>query len=75
MRRAKDRHFHVIVRDGPFDRFIIDDEAAAFLAEIHLDRFELSQAGWYAREEIDIEYDDYSLTNDMMTAFKEGRWT
>lgn len=44
-------------------------------AEIHLDRFELSQAGWYAREEIDIEFDDYSLTNDMMTAFKEGRWT
>ena len=43
--------------------------------EIRLDRAELSQAAWYAREEIDVACDDYSLTNHMMIAFKEGRWT
>ncbi len=41
--------------------------------DITLDRDELSMAGWYAREELDIPADDVSLTNDMIRAFIEGR--
>ena len=42
--------------------------------EIHLDRQELSQAGWYRREEIDLAPDGYSLTNHMIQAFRRGDW-
>ena len=42
--------------------------------EIHMDRQELSQAGWYRREEIDLAPDGYSLTNHMIQAFREGTW-
>lgn len=42
--------------------------------EIHMDRQELSQAGWYCREEIDLEPDGYSLTNHMIQAFRRGDW-
>ena len=41
--------------------------------EITLDRDELSMAGWYARDELDIPADDVSLTNDMIRAFIENR--
>ena len=41
--------------------------------EITLDRDELSMAGWYARDELDIAADDVSLTNDMIRAFIENR--
>ena len=43
-------------------------------AEITLDRDELSMAGWYSREELDIPADDVSLTNDMIRAFIENRY-
>ena len=41
--------------------------------DITLDRDELSMAGWYSRDELDIPADDVSLTNDMIRAFIEGR--
>ena len=43
-------------------------------AEITLDRDELSMAGWYSRDELDIPADDVSLTNDMIRAFIENRY-
>ena len=43
-------------------------------AEITLDREELSMAGWYSRDELDIPADDVSLTNDMIRAFIENRY-
>lgn len=42
-------------------------------AEITMDPEELSLAGWYRREEMDIPADDVSLTNDMIRAFIENR--
>ena len=42
--------------------------------EITLDRDELSMAGWYSRDELDIPADDVSLTNDMIRAFIENRY-
>lgn len=41
--------------------------------EITMDREELSLAGWYSRDEMDIPADDVSLTNDMIRAFIENR--
>jgi len=43
-------------------------------AEITMDREELSVAGWYHRDEMDIPADDVSLTNDMIRAFIENRY-
>lgn len=42
--------------------------------EITMDREELSLAGWYRRDEMDIPADDVSLTNDMIRAFIENRY-
>lgn len=42
--------------------------------EIHMDREELATAGWYAREEIHVKPDGYSLTNHMIQAFLRGDW-
>ncbi len=42
---------------------------------IHMDRQELSQAGWYRREEIPVKPDEYSMTNHMIQAFLRGQWT
>jgi len=42
-------------------------------AEITMDREELSLAGWYNRDEMNIAADDVSLTNDMIRAFIENR--
>ena len=42
--------------------------------EITMDRDELSLAGWYRRDEMDIAADDVSLTNDMIRAFIEDRY-
>ena len=41
--------------------------------EITLDTDELSQAGWFSREEITLEDDHISLTREMILCFKEGR--
>ena len=42
-------------------------------ADITMDREELSLAGWYHRDELNIPADDVSLTNDMIRAFIENR--
>ncbi len=34
---------------------------------------ELAEAAWFSREEIQAENEDYSLTNEMIVKFKEGR--
>ena len=41
---------------------------------IVLDGQELTAADWYTRGEVELENEDYSLTNDMICAFLEGRW-
>lgn len=37
---------------------------------IHLDHNELAEAGWYTRDEIDLESDNLSLTREMILRFK-----
>ena len=41
--------------------------------EIHMDEEELASAGFFTRDEIDVEYTDSSLTNEMICAFKNGK--
>ena len=43
-------------------------------ADITMDREELSLAGWYHRDALDVPADDVSLTNDMIRAFIENRY-
>ena len=43
-------------------------------AEITMDREELSLAGWYRRDELEIPADSASLTNAMIRAFIEERY-
>ena len=43
--------------------------------DITLDQTELSMAEWFEREEIPVTYEDCSLTNEMIMAFKEGKMT
>ncbi len=58
---------------------IVDDLLAGFFcdvdgdATIHLDRSELKTGVWMKREEVVLQPDDFSLTNEMMLMFKEGR--
>ena len=40
---------------------------------IRMDRNELKEAVWVKREDIQGQFDDWSLTHHMMMAFKEGR--
>ena len=40
--------------------------------KIRLDEQELALAEWVEREDITVEPDDLSLTNEMMLAFKNG---
>lgn len=40
--------------------------------EITLDETELSEATWFEREEIQVEEEDFSLTNEMIVRFKRG---
>ena len=42
-------------------------------AVIRMDKSELKEAVWVKREEIQGQYDDWSLTHHMMITFKEGR--
>lgn len=39
---------------------------------IHMDEHELKYAQWVRREDIELQPDDYSLTNEMMRRFKQG---
>lgn len=41
---------------------------------IRMDSNELRYARWVNREEIELQPQDYSLTNEMMRVFKEGVW-
>ncbi len=41
--------------------------------EIHLEEDELSYAEWVKREDIVLQPDESSLTNEMMKLFKEGK--
>ena len=58
---------------------IASDILAGFYCEvdgddtIHMDRSELKYAEWVQREEIELQPVDYSLTNEMMQMFKEGK--
>ncbi|MBQ4416594.1 MAG: NUDIX domain-containing protein, partial [Butyrivibrio sp.] len=40
---------------------------------IRIDEQELKEAAWVRREDVDGQPDDFSLTNEMMTVFREGR--
>ncbi len=58
---------------------VADDILAGFYCEvdgsidIHRDEEELSVAEWKTREEVELQPDDLSLTNEMMKMFKEGK--
>ena len=41
--------------------------------DIVLDQTELAMAEWFEREEIPVTYEDCSLTNEMIMAFKEHK--
>ena len=57
---------------------IVDDILAGFYCdvdgdtEIHMDKSELKLAEWKKREEIQLQPDDFSLTNEMMLMFKNN---
>ncbi len=57
---------------------IVDDILAGFYCEVDgddkitIDENELKIAEWRVREEIELQPDNYSLTNEMMLMFKEG---
>ncbi len=56
-----------------------DDILAGFYCDvdgdptIHLDHNELKLGAWFSRDEIELQPDEYSLTNEMMKMFKEGK--
>lgn len=58
---------------------IVDDILAGFYCDvdgdtsIRLDRSELKLAEWKKREDIELQPDDFSLTNEMMLRFMQGR--
>lgn len=45
---------------------------AESIGEIHMDENELKYAEWVKREDVVLQPDDLSLTNEMMKRFKEG---
>ena len=58
---------------------IVDDLLVGFYCDVDgdptitVDHSELKSAIWTKREDIELQPDSYSLTNEMMTMFKEGR--
>lgn len=58
---------------------VVDDILAGFFCELDgsdeivRDEGELAVAQWMYRDEVVLQPDDLSLTNEMMTVFKEGR--
>ena len=58
---------------------VVDDILVGFYCDvdgddtIRMDEGELKVAEWRAREEIELQPDDFSLTNEMMKMFKESR--
>lgn len=67
----------VIINSQPWG--IVDDILAGFYCDvdgetdIHMDESELKLAEWKTREELELQPDDFSLTNEMMLMFKNGR--
>ena len=59
---------------------VVDDLLAGFYCEvdgdteIHMDASELKLAEWKSRDEIELQPNDFSLTNEMMRAYKEGKF-
>ena len=57
---------------------IVDDILAGFYCDvdgetdIHMDESELKLEEWKTREELELQPDDFSLTNEMMLMFKNG---
>ena len=58
---------------------IVDDILVGFYCDVDgddkitMDQGELKVAEWRAREDVELQPDDYSLTNEMMKMFKEGK--
>ena len=58
---------------------IVDDLLAGFYCdvdgptEIHMDAGELKEAVWVRREDVTGQPNDFSLTNEMMLTFRDGR--
>ncbi len=58
---------------------VVDDLLAGFYCDvdgdptIHLDDGELASGIWTRREDIELQPDDFSLTNEMMLTFKLGK--
>lgn len=58
---------------------VVDDILVGFYCDvdgddaIRMDEGELKVAEWRTRKEIELQPDDFSLTNEMMKMFKEGR--
>ena len=58
---------------------IVDDLLVGFYCDvdgddtIRMDEGELKVAEWRTREEVELQPDDFSLTNEMMKMFKEGK--
>ena len=60
---------------------IVDDILVGFYCDVDgddtitMDQGELKVAEWRFRDEVELQPDDYSLTNEMMKMFKEGKIT
>ena len=58
---------------------VVDDILMGFYCDvdgddtIRIDRNELKEGRWFRREEVELQPTDFSLTNEMMREFKEGR--
>ena len=58
---------------------VVDDILMGFYCDvdgddtIRIDRNELKEGRWFRREEVVLQPTDFSLTNEMMREFKEGR--
>ena len=68
--RCKDRHFsrnfQIILYLFVFFCEVDGDD------KIKMDESELKYAEWVSREEVELQPNDYSLTNEMMKMFKSG---
>lgn len=56
----------------------VDEEKTSFTTtgevQIIRDEEELSEAVWLSRDEVELQGNDFSLTNEMMRTFKEGKF-
>ena len=58
---------------------VVDDILAGYYCDvdgdtqIRMDRTELKEAVWVKREDVTLQPDDFSLTNEMMMMFRDGK--